>query len=330
MFVLQRIGQAIIVVWAAYTLTFLLIEIVPSDPVSILLANPDSGLTEEAADQLRAYYGIDQPLLVRYFSQLLAIATGDLGISISKGVPVGSLLLTALPQTLVLAVLSLVLAVVASALVAVLAVYLPSSRLRAVIAAIPPFLSSIPSFLVGVLIIQYFAFAVRLIPPVDDGSLLALLGPAVTLAIAITPSLAQVLIASLEQTDRQPFIDVVRAKGASRWLVLRRHVLRNAILPWVTILGLTFGELLAGSIITETVFSRGGLGRTIEAAVASQDMPVIQGSVLIVAALFVIINLSVDLSYPLLDPRIRLHRTARAVRARSTAALPGELVGVTR
>lgn len=329
MFVLQRVGQALIVVWAAYTLTFLLIEIVPSDPISIVLANPDSGLTEAAAEQLRSYYGLDQPLIVRYVSQLLSIVSGDLGVSISKGVPVTSLLLTALPQTLVLAVVSLLLAVVASAALAVLAVYLPWTRIRAVIAAVPPFLSSIPSFLVGVLIIQYFAFATRLIPPVDDGSLAALIGPAVTLAIAITPSLAQVLIASLEQIDRQPFVDVVLAKGAGRWAVLRRHVFRNSILPWVTILGLTFGELLAGSIITETVFSRGGLGRTIEAAVSTQDMPVIQGAVLIIAALFVVINLVVDLSYPLLDPRLRLHRVARTRRTR-IAVLPDELVGASR
>lgn len=317
-YVIQRVLQAIVVLWAAYTLTFVFLSVLPSDPISIRIASPDSGLTKADGAHLRAFYGLDKPILVQYVDRLGGVLHGDFGFSLVQGTPVASMIGAALPATVLLSAAGLVVGLFLGGVVAVAASYAPFAWLKRLLQQVPPLFAAVPTFLLGILFIEVFAFQLHVIPAVDDGSFAGLVGPALTLGIGISPTLAQVLLASLDATKSEAFVDVALAKGAGTAFAFRHHVLRNALLPWLTLLGLTFGELLAGSIVTETVFSRDGLGRLTEASVASQDLPVIQAVVLLVSFLYVVVNLAIDLLYPLVDPRIRLTGSTRRARRPSS------------
>ncbi|PVZ53842.1 ABC transporter permease [Arthrobacter sp. H-02-3] len=305
-YIAARVFQAIAVLWAAYTVAFIFLSVLPSDPISIRINAPDSGLTEADGVRLREYYGLDKPIILQYFVRLAGIFSGDLGFSLVRGTPVRSMIAAALPPTVQLSIAGLIVGLVLGGALAVAASYARFPSLKHFLQGIPPLFAAVPTFLLGIFFIQIFAFNLNLVPAVDDGSFEGLIGPALTLGIGISPSLAQVLLASLEQTKGDAFVDVVLAKGAGSGFTFWHHVIRNAILPWLTLLGLTFGELLAGSIVIETVFSRDGLGRITEGAVAAQDLPVIQAVVLLISALYVAVNLVIDLLYPVIDPRIRL------------------------
>ncbi|MCU1529807.1 MAG: peptide transporter permease, partial [Frondihabitans sp.] len=199
--------------------------------------------------------------------------------------------------------------------------------LRNLIQLTPSLLASIPTFVIGIFLLEYFSFQLHWIPAVDDGSFTALLAPAVALGLGAAAPLAQVLTTSIRKTRAEPFVHVAQAKGAGERRVFRLDVLRNSVLPLLTLLGLTFGELIAGSIVTETVFARNGIGSLTVTSVENQDLPVVQGVVLVAAAIYVLINLLVDLAYPLIDPRILLTQGRRPRRIRRLA-LPTRPTGV--
>jgi peptide/nickel transport system permease protein len=191
--------------------------------------------------------------------------------------------------------------------------------LRRLIQSIPSVLVSLPSFWVGLILIQVFSFQLGWIPMINPAPLQAIVLPVITLAIPISAPLAQIFLRSLEQAQDRPFVQVVQAKGGTRWWLLSRHTAKNALLPTLTMAGLIFADILAGSVVVETVFGRPGIGRLMSDAVASQDLPVIQAVVIIAAALFVAVNLIVDLLYPVLDPRLR--RRWSTARPESTVEL---------
>lgn len=300
-----RIGQAALVLWAAFTLSFILLQVLPGDAILIKFQNPDMGLSPAQIADMRAAYGADVPLWRQYLHTLGSVLHGDLGFSMQAGVPVTALLAANLPATLQLAVLGFAVALLLALIIAFVSNLTGFGWLRSALQMLPSLFVSVPTFWLGIVLIQLFSFRLKLIPIINPGEWQGVILPIATLALPISAPLAQILIRSIDAVQTQPFVAVARAKGASRSGVLWRHVARNAMLPALTIAGMLFGELIAGALITETVFGRSGLGQLTQQAVVNQDVAVLQAIVLISAAAFVIINLLVDLLFPLLDPRLK-------------------------
>ncbi|WP_436535723.1 ABC transporter permease [Actinoplanes sp. HUAS TT8] len=316
-YVLRRVGQALLVLGAAYTLSFVLLSALPGDSISNRIHAPDSGLTAQDGEVLLRYYGLDRPIWQQYLDGLGRVLHGDLGLSLTNAHSVRDLLATALPSTLLLTGLGLVAGIVLATAVALLINYGRWAWLRNLVTGLPAVFASVPTFVVGILALQYLSFRAHLIPSVDNGTFLALVAPAITLGLLIAAPLAQVFGASIGSTRAQPFVHVLHAKGAGEGFIFRKDVFRNASLPVLTLLGLAFGELIAGSVVTESVYARHGIGSLVVGAVNTQDLPVVQGVVLLSTAAYVVVNLAVDLAYPFIDPRILLdgRRTAGVVTA---------------
>ncbi|HFV9291300.1 ABC transporter permease [Serratia fonticola] len=305
-----RTGQALLVLWAAFTLSFILLQVLPGDAILIKFQNPDMGLSPAQIADMRAAYGADIPLWQQYLHTLGNFLRGDLGYSIQNGVPVSALLAANLPATLQLAVLGFTLALLLALVIAFVSNLIGFGWLKSALQSLPALFVSVPTFWLGIVLIQIFSFRLKLVPIINPGEWVGLLLPIATLAIPISAPLAQILIRSIDSVQTQPFVAVARAKGASRSGVLWRHVARNAMLPVLTIAGMLFGELIAGALITETVFGRSGLGQLTQQAVVNQDVAVLQAVVMISAAAFVFLNLLVDLLFPLLDPRLKTYAGA--------------------
>ncbi|OCJ46513.1 ABC transporter permease [Serratia sp. 14-2641] len=305
-----RTGQALLVLWAAFTLSFILLQVLPGDAILIKFQNPDMGLSPAQIADMRAAYGADIPLWQQYLHTLGNFLRGDLGYSIQNGVPVSALLAANLPATLQLAVLGFTLALLLALVIAFVSNLIGFGWLKSALQSLPALFVSVPTFWLGIVLIQIFSFRLKLVPIINPGEWVGLLLPIATLAIPISAPLAQILIRSIDSVQTQPFVAVARAKGASRSGVLWRHVARNAMLPVLTIAGILFGELIAGALITETVFGRSGLGQLTQQAVVNQDVAVLQAVVMISAAAFVSLNLLVDLLFPLLDPRLKTYAGA--------------------
>ncbi|WP_380173997.1 ABC transporter permease [Kineococcus sp. DHX-1] len=309
-YVARRLGQAVVVLWAAYTVTFVVLYLLPSDPVEIMLAGGQGGeqSTVDPAQvaALRHEYGLDQPLPVQYLHALWKTLHLDFGGSIQNGAPVTTLIGDALPQTAVLATSALAVALVLGVGIAFLSTWVRWSWVRTLLLALPPLGVSLPTFWVGLLLIQFFSFRISIFPALGNEGLASLVLPSMTLAVPVSASIAQVLARGLRTALAEPYVETARAKGASRARVHLRHAFRNATIPALTIVGVIVGNLLAGAVVVETVFSRVGIGRLTVTAVNGQDIPLVQGLVLLAAAVFVATNLVVDLLYPVVDPRIRV------------------------
>ncbi|KJL29827.1 ABC transporter permease [Microbacterium oxydans] len=318
----RRLLQAVAVLWAAYTVSFLVLYALPADPVRLLAGGDATDVSAEQLDALRERLGLDQPLVVQYIQKLGEVLRGDLGASIGTGRPVTTILAEAIPPTVQIAAVGFVIALVVGGAIAFFATFTRSRALADVLIGLPPLGVAVPSFWLGLLLIQWFSFAIPIFPAVGDGGAISIVLPAITLAVPTSATIAQLLAKSLDTTLREPYIDTAWAKGASRTRVHVRHGLRNAALPALTMTGLIVGQLLSGTVVTETVFSRPGVGRVTATAVQQQDIPVVQGVVLFAAAVFVLANLVVDLIYPLLDPRIVLAGARQRRGPASTGADP--------
>lgn len=302
---LHRAGQSLLVLWAAFTLSFLLLQVLPGDAVLIKFQNPDLGLSPQQIAEMRQAYGADSPIWQQYLHTLLAMLRGDFGYSVQAGVPVSDLLRSNLPATLQLALAGFAVACVVAFALAALA-RLPALRLlRTLLQSLPALFISLPTFWLGIALIQLFSFQLRWIPVINPSPLQGLILPVLTVAVPISAPLAQILLRSIDQVSTQPFVAVARAKGASAQHVLWRHIMRNALLPVLNVAGLLLGELIAGALITETVFGLSGIGQLTQQAVNNQDVAVLQAVVMISALAFVLINLLVDLLMPLFDPRLQ-------------------------
>ncbi|KAA0081797.1 ABC transporter permease [Mycolicibacterium sp. P9-64] len=326
-YVFKRFGQALLVLWAAYTVSFLLLSALPGDAVNNRIQNPEAQISPEQAQVLIEYYGLDRPLWEQYGSALAAALRGDLGYSLTDGRAVTELVGAALPSTLALTGLALLFGVVFSVLIGIVANYAPWKSLREFVGSLPALFGSIPTFVVGILLLQFFSFGFRLIPASDDGSFVALIAPAITLGILIAAPLGQVFTTSIRSVREHPFARVLHARGAGEAYVFRRGVLRNSSMPMLTLLGLACGELIAGAVVTESVFARPGIGQLTVGAVSTQDLPVLQGVVLVASLAYVTVNFLVDVAHPFIDPRILVDRkaprvTARRIRRNAVASAP--------
>lgn len=304
-YLLRRLGLAAVVLWAAWTVSFVVLYLLPGDPVATMASASDGEPVSPAElAALRARYGLDQPLPVQYVTKLWAALHGDLGTSFVSGQDVRTAVAEALPPTLQIAAAGLVVAVVTGTAVAVAATWVRSPWLRQVLASLPSLAVSLPVFWVGLMLVQLFSFSLGWLPSVGDRGPESLVLPAVTLGLPTGALVAQVLAKSLGQALDSPYVTTARAKGVGEAAVHLRHALGNAAIPALTVLGYVVGNVLAGSVVVETVFTRPGLGRLTVASVGAQDIPVVQGIVLFAALAFVVVNLLVDLAYPLLDPRV--------------------------
>jgi peptide/nickel transport system permease protein len=316
-----RVLQAVGVLWAAFSISFVVLFLLPSDPVSIAVdSGGGSGTPVDAAAvaELQARYGLDKPVLEQYWTSLTNAVRGDFGTSISTGQPVTTAILDAVPSTLALAGFALVLAVVFGGGLAFVATYTRARWLRTALLSLPPLGVAVPTFWVGLLLLQAFSFGLPIFPAFGDRGFGSLVLPAITLAVPTGAVIAQVLSTSLTTTWRQPFTAAAEAKGASRWRVQTRHVLRLASVPAFTIAGVLVDELLAGSVVVETVFSRAGVGRLTQTSVLAQDIPVVQGIVVMTSLVFVLVMLAVDVVYPLIDPRI-VQRSSKTEKSKEAA-----------
>lgn len=304
-YILSRVGQAILVLLIAFTASFLLLQALPGDAILIKFQSPELGLSPEQIAGLRDAYGVDDPLWAQYLQTLGNFLTGQFGYSVVGSVPVAQELLANLPATARLASLGFTVAVLLAVTLAFLATLSPFAWLRGAIQSIPSLFVAIPVFWLGIMLIQIFSFRLRWISVINPGELEGLILPVLTLAVPISAPLAQILMRNIDEVSTQPFVAVARAKGASPSWVLWKHVAGNALLPTLTIAGILFGELLAGAVITETVFGLNGIGGLTERSVRFQDTSVIQAIVVFSAAAFVLVNLAVDLLYPVFDPRLR-------------------------
>jgi peptide/nickel transport system permease protein len=305
---LQRIAwrllAGIVVLWGAASLTFMGLHFSSGDPALVILGGPEAMPTAEVLAQVRQEYGLDQPVWVQYGHYLTRLAQGDLGESYRLHIPVSQAIASQLGATLQLAICGALLAV----LLAVSVALLTARRGRWVAAAISGselVLSSVPSFVLGMLLLLVFAFALGWLPPSGNTGWRSLVLPSLSLALPIAAVLIQVLRQELDDILEQPFITMARARGLSEAGVRLGHALRHALIPLVTLAGFIFATLLAGAVITETLFSRQGVGRLLLMAVNNKDVPLVLGITVLVACSYVLINLLVDLLLPLIDPRLQ-------------------------
>lgn len=319
-YLLHRIGGAALVLSLAFIVAYVMLTALPGDAVMARYGNPDLGLSAAELAEIRTAYGADRPALVQFLDTVLSFLRGDLGFSVQTGAAVSTLLTAALPSTLALASLGLLVAVALAVVISVVATHgglrhLGATRtLRSALRGLPPLMVSLPVFWIGIVLLQVFSFQLGLVPVLNASPLQSLILPVLTLAIPIAAPLAQVLIRSIDEVSAEPFVAVTRARGASTGWLLTRSVARNATLPALTMAGLLFGELVSGAVVTETVFGRMGVGLVTAQAVAARDTPVLMAVVVLSAVVFVVINLVVDLLYPVLDPRLRRASTAPARR----------------
>ncbi|KQP74485.1 peptide ABC transporter permease [Microbacterium sp. Leaf288] len=310
-YIARRIGQGVIVLWAAYTISFLILYLLPGDAATLFAGGGDQeAIDPELVAQLRSELGLDRPLYEQYLVALGKALTGDFGVSTQTGRPASDLLLESLPPTLALTAFAFVLSVVFGVVLALSASLARAQWLRNVLSSLPPLGVSIPVFWIGLLLLQAFSFRIRLFPSMGNEGFESLVLPAITIAIPSGAFIAQLLSRSLRSTLAQPYVEIVRAKGASERRVQLGHAFRNAAIPSLTMVGVLIGGLLSGAVVTETVFSRLGIGRLVVTAVNNRDVPVVQTVVVFAALVFVVANLVVDLVYPLIDRRITLARTA--------------------
>jgi len=301
-FITRRLLVALPTVLAAATLVFMLIHLVPGDPVDVMLGENAAPTDREA---LRRDLGLDLPLVEQYRRFLVGLATADLGRSLVTGEPVARLLATRAPATAELALAALVVAVGIALPLGLVAAARPGTWIDRGSVGFALIGVSMPAFWLGPLLILLFAIQLRWLPVSGHGGPSHLVLPAVTLGLGMAAILARMTRASLLECLGQEYVRTARAKGVSRWRIVAREALANAAAPVVTILGLQFGSLLAGTVITETIFAWPGLGRLTIDAINQRDYPVVQGCVLAIAVSFVAANAVADVVNAALDPRLR-------------------------
>jgi peptide/nickel transport system permease protein len=310
-FLARRLAYSLIVLIGVLIVVFALVQLVPGDPVRIALG---TRYTPEAYEALRAASGLDRPLVTQFFSYVGSAFTGDLGVSFRNGDPVVQILLDRLPATVSLAVFGIVIAL-AIALPAGIWSALHEGRFSdAIVRVTSQFGVSIPDFWMGILLIALFATTLGWLPtsgyrPLFDdpgGWFRHLVLPGLVVGLVAAAILTRYVRSAVLEVAAMGYVRTARSKGLSPRVVTFRHTVRNALVPILTITGIQLATILGGVIVVEVVFAWPGLGRLVYNSVAARDYPVIQGAVLLMAVLFLAINLVVDLLYAVVDPRIRL------------------------
>jgi peptide/nickel transport system permease protein len=300
---LRHLGLVLAVLWGAATITFFAVKLIPGDPVSILTGG-ENVVDQAGRDALIHQYGLDRPVTEQYLRYLARALVGDFGESYQYRQRVTVVILEAAVPTLQLASAAVLLAV-SLAIINALATAGRRSALRTVLSGLELTLLSTPVYWIGIVLLTLFSFRLQWFPVTGNDGLAALVLPAVTLSLPLTALLSQVLRDGLEEALLQPFALTVRTRGVSEVALRLRHGLRHAALAASTLTGTLLAGVLGGSILTETVFGRLGIGQIVLQAIKTRDMPLVLGLVMMSALVFVVINVAVDAIYLLIDPRLR-------------------------
>ena len=289
--------------WLILTMVFLLVHIVPGDPVQQMLGE---GARAEDLQQLRHALGLDRPLHVQYGRYLAGLLRGDWGQSFRFQSPVLRVVLERYPATLELALVGLLVCAAIGIPAGVMAAQRRGQPADRAVGFLTLLGLSVPNFALGPVLILVFSIQLGWLPVSGRGGPANLLLPGVTLGAALAAILTRMVRSSMIEELSSDYVRTARAKGLPEFAVLFRHAFRNALIPVITILGLQFGTLLAGTIVTETIFSWPGIGRLTVQAIAARDFPLLQGCILVIASSYVVVNLVTDFLYALVDPRVRL------------------------
>jgi peptide/nickel transport system permease protein len=308
--ILNRILGMLVVMALVLTIVFIIVRITPGDPAAIMLG-PDATAADVAS--LRQRLGLDAPVPQQFITYVAGVLQGDLGQSIFLNQPVTEALLQRAEPTFFLTVFSLLIAIVIALPVGVLSAYYRDTAFDQAMTAIAMFAASIPSFWLGLVLMQVFAVKLGWFDTSGYGGPGASFGermqhlvlPAVALGLISSALITRFTRASMLDVLNDDYVRTARSKGMSEWRVVVRHALKNALIPILTVIGLTAALLISGAIVTETVFGLPGGGRLIVSAVLRRDYPVIQGALLVVAGLYVLVNFIIDMAYLLVDPRVR-------------------------
>jgi peptide/nickel transport system permease protein len=300
---LTRLAMLIPVMFGVSVLVFASLYLTPGDPVSAVVG--DIPISEETRSQLSRQYGFDKPLVTQYLSFLSRTVRGDLGYSYRSGQPVGALIAQNLPLTLELMVSAMVLAILVGTVLGTLAALNHGRALDTLLMTVATLGLSVPTFWLGMLLLLIFAVRLGWVPAIGSEGFSSLILPSVTIGLAVACILARFLRGSLLEVLGQDYIITARSKGAGERRVVLGHAFRNAVIPVLTIVGLQVGNLLAGAVVVETIFTRHGIGELLLSGITNRDFPVVQGTVLFAALGYVAVNLAVDLLYSVIDPRIR-------------------------
>ncbi len=309
-YIRTRLLLTIPVLFGVSFLTFSILHLIPGDPVRVLLGDMGGGAaagdtSEEAYQNLRRELGFDDPFLVQYGRYVSDALRGDFGRSFQTNRPVRDSITEVLPYTLQLTVVGLGFAILFGGILGVLAALNRNTWIDSLTMVFSLFGLAMPSFWLGFILIQIFALRWTILPSTGTEGIKSLILPALTLGLVASGTVARLVRSTMLEVMQQEYVTTARAKGLGERVVILRHALRNALIPVVTIVGLQFGGLLSGAVIIETVFARRGLGRLAAEAVLRRDFPMVQGTILVAAIGYVIVNLLVDLSYAWLDPRIK-------------------------
>ncbi len=301
----------VVVMWAVATVAFVAVR-ATGDPVYLAIGSED--VPKHVVEEMRAKLGLDRPLLVQYGDFLSKIAPHrengswevlDIGDSLASSLPVRSIIADRLPKTMLLGGAALSIAIVFSIVLGVFAAVSTGRLTRLVTTVLTLMGQTIPNFLVGLFLILLVSVEFGLLPSFGYRGWQSMILPAVALAAYPAARLARVLRSQILEASRQEYVVVARAKGLAEGLVWRRHVIRNALIPWATMLGVDFGNLIGGSIVIETVFAWPGIGNQLILSITARDYPVVQGIVIVLAGFAVLGNLLADIALRQLDPRIR-------------------------
>jgi peptide/nickel transport system permease protein len=302
-YIAQRSLAAVPVLLGVSLLVFSMLHLVPGDPVRLMLSEFQT--TPDQIERLRSQLHLDEPLPIQFGRFLWNASHGDFGTSIRSRRPVSAEIADNLPSTMQLALAGLLVAGVLGVTLGIVAAVNQRSWIELGSMLLALLGVSMPSFWLGLLLIFLLSLRFRIFPATGGGDLLHMVLPAITLGLGAAAILARLTRSSMLEVLRQEYVTTARAKGLLEWVVITRHALKNALIPVVTIFGLQFGQLLAGTFVVETVFARPGLGRLVIDGILNKDLPIVQGVVLVVATAYVVVNLLVDLMYGVLDPRIR-------------------------
>ena len=301
-YLIRRLVLTIPVLLGVATLVFALIHLVPGDPAQSMLGD---GASPEEVQKLRTALGLDKPLVEQYWSFMTGLVRGDLGLSFRYGTPVAREIRDRLFRTFQLAVAAMLVAVAIAIPLGILAAVFRGTAIDHAAMTLALIGISMPNFWLGPLLAILFAVYLGWLPVSGTGGLTHLVLPAVTLGAALAAILARMTRASVLEELRELYVLAARARGASRTRAVVRHAFRNSLIPVVTIIGLQFGAVLTGTIITETIFAWPGVGRLLIQAINFRDYPLVQGCILFISFTYVMMNLLTDITYGLLDPRIR-------------------------
>lgn len=298
----RRLAAAAFVIFGALTLVFMILYWLPGDPAA-LIAGEDA--PAEHIEQVRAQLGTDRPLIEQYAGYISHLARGDLGNSYATGEPVANRLAAQIPATLGLTLFATLIAVVVGIGLGVVAAVHRGGWIDHAIQTSTLTFTSMPSFWLGILLILIFSVHLQWLPSIGNGTWSQLVLPAVCMGLVTSGKLIRMVRNNVLDILDEPFVTTLRGKGLLEHAVLYQHVLRSALIPTITLLGVLVGELLSGTVVVETLFARQGVGRIIAESVSIKDIPMIQGAVLFAAGFYVFINLLVDLSYGWVDRRVR-------------------------